>query len=296
LQLQTRTGLGIALAFAGGLLISLDIPVIRLAEGSPWVVMFFRGIGLACVLGFILVTARKYTNTPADPFADRQWVEVGILYGITSIMFTLAVFNTSAANLVFILAFNPMMAAIFAWWLFGEKPDKLTCTAIIMTIIGVGIIVSEGLQGDTGKGDLAALLAATFLALSLVRTRQSGKDMSLSGCLGGMIAALFSLPLMILNFAWPAQPLWLALNVCIMVPLSGFTLQLAPRFIPAAQVAMFFLLETILAPVWIWLIFKEIPSTQTIFGGTIVLTAILGHSIWQLRPKTVTPIIPESRF
>lgn len=247
--------------------------------------MFFRGMGLALVLGLVLVFGRGLTNTPPDPFRDFEWVEVGIYYGITSILFVLAVFNTSAANLVFILAFNPMMAALFAWWLFGERPGIVTWIAIALTMLGVTLIVSEGLQGGTLKGDLAALLAAVFLALSLVKCRQSGKDMSLSGSLGGMISALFALPVMLLNFATPVYPAWLALNVILMVPAAGFTLTLAPRFIPAAQVSMFFLLETVLAPVWIWLIFNEIPSNITLIGGAIVLSAIAGHSVWQLRPQ-----------
>ncbi|MBO6815193.1 MAG: DMT family transporter [Rhizobiaceae bacterium] len=283
MQLQHRTGLGVILALTGGLLISLDIPVIRLAGGDPWIVMLCRGLGLTLVLGYVLVFRKNWTQTPRDPFDNPKWVEVGIYYGITSIMFTLAVFNTSAANLVFILAFNPMIAALFAWWLFGERPGPATCIAIVLTIAGVAIIVGEGLQGGTIKGDLAALLAAMFLALSLVRCRQSGQDMSLSGCLGGMIAALFALPMAIAYSTIPDAPWWLALNVLVMVPASGFTLQLAPRFIPAAQVSMFFLLETVLAPVWIWLIFRDVPSANTILGGAIVLGAIAGHSVWQLR-------------
>lgn len=286
MQLQNRYGLGISLALIGGLLISLDIPVLRLAQSDPWFAMFCRGVGLALVLGFVLKFAKDWTDTPPNPFTDRQWVEVGIYHGITSIMFMIAVFNTTAANLVFILAFNPMMAALFAWWLFGEKPGAVTWLAIFLTTCGVMLIVSEGLQGgDTLKGDVAAVIAATFLAMSLVRCRQSGKDMSLSGCLGGMIVALFSLPIVLTNFVVPLKPGWLALNVLLMAPASGFTLQLAPRFIPAAQVAMFFLLETVLAPVWIWLIFREIPSDNTLLGGAIVLSAIAGHSFWQIYRK-----------
>lgn len=282
---QTRSGLGIALALTGGLMISIDIPLIRLALSDPWMVMFFRGFGLASVLGFMLVFCRNLTETPPNPFADRFWIEVGILYGINSIMFTIAVFNTSTANLVFILAFNPMIAALLAWLLIGERPGIVTWIAILLTFTGVAIIVSDGLEGGTLTGDLAALATATLLALSLVRTRQSGKDLSLSPAFGGMVSGLFALPLMLVNSSWPGAPYWLALNVFTLVPIAGFTLSLAPRFIPAPQVAMFFLLETVLAPVWVWLIFSDIPSIQTMVGGGIVLLAIAGHSTWQLMPK-----------
>lgn len=282
MQLQRRTGLGIFLALSGGLLISIDIPVIRLAESDPWLFMFMRGFGLSFVLGMVLIFARKWTDTPSNPFADRDFVDVGVLFGVSSIFFTISVFNTSTANLVFILAFNPMIAALFAWKMIGERPSLPTWIAIAMTLVGVLIIVNDGLQAGTYFGDLAALATATCLALSLTRARQSGKDLSLSGCLGGMVTALFALPLLIMNFEMPGSTFWILLNVFVLVPLAGFTLTLAPRYIPAPQVAIFFLLETVLAPIWVWLIFAEIPTRNTLIGGSIVLIAIAGHTIVQL--------------
>lgn len=245
--------------------------------------MLCRGLGLALVLGGILLFRKNWTETPHDPFNDRFWVEVGILHGMSSIFFTMSVFHTTTANLVFILAFNPMIAAVFAWFLIGERPSKATWITIFVTFAGVAIIVGEGLQGGTIFGDLCALAAAIILAYSLTRTRQSGKDLSLSGCLAGIITALFSLPIVLFNFEMPGVPGWLLFNVLVLVPATGFALSLAPRFIPAPQVAMFFLLETVLAPIWVWLIFAEIPSNQTLIGGAIVLIALLGHSAWQLR-------------
>lgn len=285
MQLQTRTGLGIGLALLGGFLISIDIPLIRLAESDPWFYMVMRGLGLACVLGAVIRFGSHMTETPENPFNDKNFVEVGILYGVASIFFTISVFTTSTANLVFILAFNPMLAAIFAWWLIGERPRLATWLAIFATVIGVMIIVSDGVETGNWLGDITSLMAAIVLAFSLVRTRQSGKDLSLSGCLGGMISGLFALPLAILFSGMPGAPWWIALNVLIFVPLSGFSLTLAPRYIPAPQVAIFFLLETVLAPIWVWLIFSEIPTDKTLVGGLIVLTAIAGHSVWQLLPS-----------
>ncbi|MEO1142246.1 MAG: DMT family transporter [Pseudomonadota bacterium] len=284
-QLQTRTGLGVFLALSGGLLISIDIPVIRLAGAEPWLVMLARGLGLALVLGLVLIIAGKRIGAPPNPFDDRQFVEIGILFGVSSIFFTLAVFNTSTANLVFILAFNPMLAAIFAWALIGERPDLVTWGTIFFTIIGVAIIVSDGLEGGTLKGDIYALITAVFLALSIVRTRQSAKNMSLAPAMGGMVTGLFALPIALSNFSMPEQPAWLLVNVLVLVPLAGFTLSFAPRFIPAPQVAVFFLLETVLAPIWVWLIFAEIPSNKTLTGGLIVLISIAFHTAWNLRAK-----------
>lgn len=283
MQLQRKPLTGILLALAGGLIISLDIPVIRLGEAAPWLFIACRGFGMALVLGLILLFARNLTDTPPKPFHDTDFVIVGTLYGLSSILFTTAVFTTSTANLVFILAFNPLIAAMFSWWLIGERPSLITWIAIGLTIVGVSIIVADGVETGTVFGNILALLTAIVLGLSIVKTRQSGKDMSLAGTLGGLIAGLFALPMVILTAQWPNAMGWVLLNALVMAPAGAFALSLAPRYIPAPQVAMFFLLETILAPVWVWLIFAETPTNQSLIGGGVVLLAITFHSAIQLR-------------
>jgi len=58
---------------------------------------------------------------------------------------------------------------------------------------------------------------------------------------------------------------------------------IAPRFIPAEEVNLFFLLETIIGPIWVWLIIKEQPSIETLYGGVIIITTIAIHSFLKLK-------------
>ena len=58
---------------------------------------------------------------------------------------------------------------------------------------------------------------------------------------------------------------------------------LAPRYITAAEVNLFFLLETILGPLWVWFVIKEQPSLETILGGAVIVITIAGHSILALK-------------
>jgi drug/metabolite transporter (DMT)-like permease len=66
------------------------------------------------------------------------------------------------------------------------------------------------------------------------------------------------------------------------MPISFFCLAAAPRYISGAEVAMFYLLETVLAPVWVWIVFSETPSRNSLIGGTILVVALVAHSLWQL--------------
>ena len=69
--------------------------------------------------------------------------------------------------------------------------------------------------------------------------------------------------------------------LCVAIPFVLVTI--APRFIPAAEVNLFFLLETIIGPIWVWLIIKEQPSIETLYGGMVIITTIAIHSFLKLR-------------
>ena len=276
-----RTGL--LLAALGGLTISFDVPTIRLSQADAYMAMVVRGAGIAITLGLIGLFARRFLDMPPRPLRDRDFLTVGFTYGISNIFFTIAVFNTSTANLLFILAFMPMIAALLGWALIGERPSGATWAAISITIAGVGVIVWEGLSRGSGFGEIMSLATAFMVAYAIVRTRKSGKDLSLSPAIGGALTALAAFPIMVLNWRWPGAPLWLVIDGFIIIPIASFLLALAPRYIRAARVAMFYLLETVLAPLWVWIIFSEMPSQLTYLGGALILGTIIAHSIWQLR-------------
>ena len=280
--LESRPQKGLALAFTGGLALSFDIPLIRLAGSDPYMVMGLRGLGLAIILWIYWRFWADRSGMPGDMLSDRDFLMVSTLSGIGNIFFTMAVFNTSTANVVFILAFNAMIAALLSWKMIGERLGRHTWAAIIATLAGVLIIVSDSLTTGNWIGDLFALGTAGLLALSLTITRRSGKDLSLAPGFGGAVSALFALPTVLMFSAMPEAPVWLIIDAFVLVPIAGITLWLAPRYISAPQVALFYLLETVLAPLWVWFVFTEIPSTAAFIGGSIVIVAIGGHTLFEL--------------
>ena len=69
--------------------------------------------------------------------------------------------------------------------------------------------------------------------------------------------------------------------MCVAIPFVLVTI--APRYIPAEEVNLFFLLETILGPIWVWLVIKEEPSLETIIGGSIIIITIAIHSYLKIK-------------
>ena len=128
------------------------------------------------------------------------------------------------------------------------------------------------------------LVTALGLAVGAVTIR-SAKDKNLipAAVVGKLIVALFAL-LFIESFVLTGGDLIIVPLMCIMCVAIPFVLvTIAPRFIPAAEVNLFFLLETIIGPIWVWLIIKEQPSLETIQGGAVIITAIAIHSFIKLK-------------
>ncbi len=285
---------GLSIAALGGLALSVDIPLVRLTEGDMWSVQFLRSAIVVAVTLLIWLLARVIFKKRIELVPGGEGWAVLAIYGVSTFLFFYSVYATTTANLVFILAFNPMFGALFGWMMLGEKPKPATFLAMIAMTIGVFIIVQDGLSGGLFYGDLSALFAAMSIALAITITRKSGKEMGFAALISAIVPAVIAGIVVVQQGGLDVDvPGWIILNGTILVPIAFFCLALAPSFIPGAQVGMFYLLETILAPIWVWMIFREVPSSQTLLGGGILLAALILHSIWELRqegrPQTSTP-------
>lgn len=286
------TGKGLALSFAGGLMLSFDVPLLKLSGADTYTLIYVRGIMMfATLFLFWLFFTRLRGRT--TPFINgKTSLVIALFAGISNIMFISSISLTSVANVVFILAFNPMLAGLMGWAFLGERLHPVTWTAILVSLAGVGIIVAEGLQLGTWQGDLLAFGVAVMMAMSLTLIRYKRSDQSMSAATGHLLAAAFAAPWAAPGSMTAAGWGWLALNGMFATPIATACLLLGPRYVAAALVAMFFLLETVLTPVWMWAIFAEVPTPMAMLGGTIVILALLSHSIWKLstsRRPSATP-------
>jgi drug/metabolite transporter (DMT)-like permease len=277
---------GLSIATLGGMAISLDIPMVRLSGGDMWSVQFLRSFNVVIVTLLIWLAARLFFNKRIELAPGPLALPVIAIYGFSTLLFFYAVYATTTANLVFILAFNPMFGALFGWLILKERPRAPTFLAMAVMTIGVFIIVQEGLSGGHFMGDLAALCAAMTIALAITLSRASGREMGFAALISAIVPALIAgLLVWSQGGLQMAAPGWTMLNGLALVPVAFYCLALAPSHISGATVGMFYLLETILAPVWVWMIFKEVPSSQTLIGGGILLSALVAHSVWELRQE-----------
>lgn len=276
---------GLAITGLGGLALSFDIPLIRSANGDVWSVLALRSLStfiVAIAAWFVInrVLGRRIALIPG-----RAGLITGLFYCINSFTFLLAVFNTSTANVVFILAFTSMFAALLSWIFLKEHPSRTTLLTMAIMLLGVGVIVKDGLESGHFFGDAMAASSAFLIACAITVSRASGRDMALVPLTTAIFPGLAALALLPPGGISIAEPGYILFNGLIVIPLAFFCLATGPRYLSAPEVGMFYLLETVLAPIWVWIVFSETPTSQTFLGGAILILALLGHSLWQLRTR-----------
>ena len=273
---------GLLLTAIGGLTLTVDIPLIRLANGEAWTILLLR-TGTTFVAGLIMWTVwRSLSDRAPQLIPGRSGLVVAGLYGLGSIAFVTGVFNTSTANLVFILAFTTMFSALLSWLFLGERPRSLTLCAMAFMLVGIVIIVGGSVGSGHLFGDFMALCASFMVASAITISRASGKDMGFTALVGVILPFAVAV-FMVSKVGFQVNaPWWIIFNGAIIMPISFFCLANGPKYISGPEVAMFYLLETVLAPVWVWLIFSEAPTRNSLIGGTILIVTLVAHSLWQL--------------
>lgn len=285
---------GVLLTSFGGILFTFDIPLLRLAGDDAWTLIFGRGVFLCLAITAWWFFWYRMRGHKVPFINGRAGLIVAVTNTAANLMFIAAVTMTTAANLVFILALNPILCAIIAHVFLGERLHNWTWAAVVLTFLGVVIIGADGLTTGTLPGDLLAFGVALMTAIALTVIRKSGKNVVSSLAVGSfasaVIASFWAAPLALSFAGWG----WLGLNGLIVIPLASALIALGPRYLPAPEVAMFFLLDTMLTPIWIWMIFGELPTPVSMLGGTIVIVTLTAHSLWRFRSSTSTPAIELS--
>ena len=279
---------GLLITASGVLIISPDGLLTRLILTDHWNMIFWRALLVS--FGMWLMVSLINPNRVWQQY--RTVPGPGLLivaaYSLGTISFVFAITHTSVANTLIILSSTPLFAALISRFLLNEKIQPRTMIAILLVAIGIGVIASGSAAEQDGLlGDLAAILGSFFLAcgLSFVRRFPRISTFSAISC-SGLLTALLVLPL--------ASPLmisqsdfgYLLIMGLYVVPVGTALMYVGPRYIPAAEVGLLLLLESILGPIWVWLVFAEQPGVYTLVGGAIVLSTVVINTIWALNRKS----------
>ena len=275
---------GSLLAFVAVMFITPDSLFIRLSNVDTWGLVFYRGIIPFFTVFLIMLVIYKLNFFKMLLSSGYHGLLYVATFSITNITFVVSIQNTNVANTLVMIATAPMLSAILGAIFLKEPPDKKTWISIIVTFLAIIYIFFDSIKLGNFYGDVLGFITAVGLAIGAVTIRSAKtKNLVPAAVVGKLFVAAFAM-FFIESFVLENNDLLIVPLMCILCVAIPFVLvTIAPRFIPAAEVNLFFLLETIIGPIWVWLIIKEQPSIETLQGGIIIICTIAIHSFLKLK-------------
>tara|TARA_Y100000590_G_scaffold391309_1_gene467817 strand:- start:576 stop:1451 length:876 start_codon:yes stop_codon:yes gene_type:complete len=282
---------GTSFALLGILFITPDSLLVRLISLESWELIFFRGL---LPFFFLLILLLIYYQ--------KKFFEVCLLIGFAGILnailllfgnitFIMSLENTNVANTLVIISLGPFISAILSSIFLKEHPNMRTWIVILLCFSFILFIFYDSFEGGRLFGDLMALATAFLVGASTVIIRYAKiinflPSLLLAKLLIATVAYFF-----IQEISFIGLDIYFIFAMTFFCVFLSFTLlTLAPRYIPAHEVQLFFILETILGPIWVWFVIKEQPTTNTIIGGLCIILLIFYNTIQELKSNKINSV------
>lgn len=290
----TARGWGMFLMIICCITISTSPLIFRSVENADiWQINIYRSFSWISALSLILLVKYR-TKIINKIFAIGRWgILAGVFLASAQTCYIYALDNTTVANVVFILSAVPFVTALIAYIFLKEIIKTPTIVMMFFAVIGIFIMVNEGVNtGNTFGNIMAILTLLCFACFPVILRKNRHIDMIptlivpaiIIGVIGFIIKGndiLISNNDMALSFIWGGILNGIAHSIFI----------IATRHLMAAEITLFMLLEFSLAPLWVWYFIGETPAVNTLYGGSIVMSALALLTFYELLKRRKLNII-----
>lgn len=283
----------VAISFAGVLVRNID-------DADSWQINFYRAIALIAAVMFILVLQYRRETVSRMRKVGRPGLLGGVLLAIAGITYLQSITNTTVANTLFMLSAIPFFTAFFAWLIMKERLQRETLITMLVAAAGIGVMLADGFGVGSVYGNLMGLLTALcFSGFAVIVRKYRDVDMMPTLVISSGIILLVSFGAryddlaisvkdIVLCFIWGA----------VLSGIANWLFIIASRYLIAAEVTLFMMLEFSLGPIWVWLFVNEVPTDMTVIGGAMVIGAVACRSAVQLivarKPRApIDPTLPH---
>ena len=275
--------LGWGLAALGMLLVSTDSLWVRTSGADALDIAFVVGVLSLVLYGAMAI--RRSAESLASLRADKKpLLAIGVLGAVSQLSFISAITHTEIPNVVAIVASAPVLAAGFAWIGLRERTSPRVAVGIVLTVVGIGLVVSTSVGSPNLLGDFLALIAVICFAASTVIWR---RYQGMSRVVGLILASV----LLVIPTAFVANPTSLdaqALAAMLVMglvcnPLGRLSYSYAPRYAPASEVSLFAPVETVAGIFWAAVFLSEYPEFITVAGAVVVIFGMLYATVLDRR-------------
>ena len=279
---------GYILLLFGGFCLSWGGFIIRsFEEASIWQILFLRSFFfLLALIAFLWVTYKKNTFNIIKE-SGLPGLLGGFVLSFSFVAFVVAMSNTTVANVVFIISTQTMFLAIFGYFYLKEKVSLIGLISILLAMSGIIIMVGDSIAGGTLFGNIVALaIPINFAILVMIIRKNTKVDMVPAIFYSGIFSLIYGF-FLAESFEFTKHDLWMGFLLGVpQLAVSFICITIGSRTVESATVGILMLMETLCAPLWVWLFLNEIPPISVFIGGTVIISAIILKSFDKKHSKT----------
>ena len=279
---------GYILLLFGGFCLSWGGFIIRsFEEASIWQILFLRSFFfLLALIAFLFVTYKKNTFNIIKE-SGLPGLLGGFVLSFSFVAFVVAMSNTTVANVVFIISTQTMFLAIFGYFYLKEKVSLIGLISILLAMSGIIIMVGDSISGGSLFGNLVALaIPINFAILVMIIRKNTKVDMVPAIFYSGIFSLIYGF-FLAESFEFTNHDLWMGFLLGVpQLAVSFICITIGSRTVESATVGILMLMETLCAPLWVWLFLNEIPPISVFIGGAVIISAIILKSFDKKHSKT----------
>ncbi len=268
---------GPILVFLGACCLSFGGLIVKSFEGATlWQILFWRSVFFSIVVVIFLLINYKKNFFNSIYKSGLPGFMGGLILSFGYCGYVFAMYNTTVANTNFIIQTQTIFLAIFGYIFLKEKISKLTLASIILAFSGIILMVGNSLSSGQMTGNIAAfIMPISFATLILIIRKYPTIDMVPMQLIAGIGATLIGFLL--------SEKILISMHDIFLGFIAGFFqvglgfifITIGARSTPAAFIGIIMLTEAVLGPLWAWMFANETPPIVVIFGGTIVISAVV---------------------
>ena len=279
---------GYVLLLFGGFCLSWGGFIIRsFEEASIWQILFLRSFFfLLALIAFLFVTYKKNTFNIIKE-SGLPGLLGGFVLSFSFVAFVVAMSNTTVANVVFIISTQTMFLAIFGYFYLKEKVSLIGLISILLAMSGIIIMVGDSISGESLFGNIVALaIPINFAILVMIIRKNTKVDMVPAIFYSGIFSLIYGF-FLAESFEFTKHDLWMGFLLGVpQLAVSFICITIGSRTVESATVGILMLMETLCAPLWVWLFLNEIPPISVFIGGAVIISAIILKSFDKKHSKT----------
>ena len=279
---------GYILLLFGGFCLSWGGFIIRsFEEASIWQILFLRSFFfLLALIAFLFVTYKKDTFNIIKE-SGLPGLLGGFVLSFSFVAFVVAMSNTTVANVVFIISTQTMFLAIFGYFYLKEKVSLIGLISIVLAMSGIVIMIGDSISGGSLFGNIVALaIPINFAILVMIIRKNTKVDMVPAIFYSGIFSLIYGF-FLAESFEFTKHDLWMGFLLGVpQLAVSFICITIGSRTVESATVGILMLMETLCAPLWVWLFLNEIPPISVFIGGAVIISAIILKSFDKKHSKT----------